>query len=378
MMLGSALGEIPLEYSASAATGILTAVAGSMMTVTGIVFSVLTLTVQHAGAAVSPRVVKTFYRDRVVKYSLGFFVGTFTYSLLMISDIEGPAGPAGMLVGLVLVLVATGVFLYMINHVGQSLRSASMLRRVSMATQRAIRLAFVSSKRLGRPDEAVSEEPEHVTNHLGHPGVILAINRKALQRLARRRHTPFRLLVQAGDPLAPGDPMVATDVELSAWTRRRIRNLIAIGEERTIDYDPAFGIRILVDAGCKALSPGVNDPTTAVAALDHIALALLELGQLDLEPAGREWVVGERLSWDALLELALTEITFFGGSSFQVTRRLVALLDQLAAQLPESRHPAIEHQRAILMRRIAASHADPEDAEFAATSDEQGLSAAVR
>lgn len=247
-----------MAYTTSSAVAVLAAIVGSMVTVTGIVFSVMTLTVQQAGASISPRVVRTFYRDRVVKWSLGLFVGTFTYAILMIASIEEPAGPLGMMFGVLLALVAIAMFLYMVNHVGQTLRSSSMLARVAEATMASIRTAYP------KPADSEHEEPqgplrydgEVILRHQGPAGVVMAANIRGLSRIAQRQGGDLTLLVQVGDPIREGDALMGFEKPPTGWTRWRVLNQIAVGEERAIDYDPAFGIRILVDAASKALSPG--------------------------------------------------------------------------------------------------------------------------
>lgn len=368
-----------ISYSNSAAVAVLSAVAGSMMTVTGIVFSVMTLTVQQAGSAISPRVVRTFYRDPVVKWSFGIFVGTFTYAVLLISEIDSPAAPLGMFVGLLLVMLAVGTFLYMVNHVGQTLRSASMLARVSGATFQSIVRAYpVLTKNQPEPEPTVPNPHEgYLVCHTGRAGMVMAVNVKRLDRVARKRKLGTRLLVKVGDPIGPGDPLLSCDREPPRMITRLVVNQIAIGEERAIDFDPSFGVRILVDTASKALSPGVNDPTTATIALDNLAEVLFCFGSRRLQSPTSSWLSVPALSWPGLLELALREITYYGSASFQVTRRLAALMDRLH-QLPKERHDAIKPHQAELERRVRASYQDEEDIDFALTPDPQGISAIRR
>lgn len=358
--------------STSSATSVLTAVAGSMMTVTGIVFSVMTLTVQTAGAAVSPRVVRTFYRDPVVKYSLGFFVGTFTYSVLLIVDIGYDDSGVALGLGMVLVLASVAVFLYMVNHVGQTLRTASMLSRVGRATR-----ASMSAKYPEPLDDGPHDNDEilrrHALTYEGPPGAIMGINYTGIARWARRSRNAASCVVRVGDPLSPGDIVLQCERPPSPVLRWVVSNAVAIGDERAIDQDPAFGLRILVDAGCKALSPGVNDPTTATAALDHIDRILMDAGRRSLRLRVKGWLAGPGLDWAALVQMGLTEITWYGASSFQVTRRMSALLEHLS-QLSASRQDAVRTARTVLERRVRETYSDPEDVRFALIPDPQGLS----
>ncbi len=365
-------GILP-KYPTDSMTGLLTAVVGSMMTVTGIVFSVLMLTVQHAGASISPRVVRTFYRDRVVKYSLGFFVGTFTFALLTIADIGTSGGPLATGVSLVLVLSAIILFLYMINHVGQTLRSASMIGRVATATHRAIETVYRHRTSLGVEHHFPAMDEPHSIPQSGPTGTVIGVNWAGLQRIAQTTHNPMRVLIGVGDPVTSGECVVETSRPVSSWMSSRILDQIAVGEERAIDVDPAFGIRILVDTAIKALSPGVNDPTTAVMALDQVEALLADLGSHDLSGVHSEWLRGPATTWNGVVDLALTEITFFGARSFQVTRRLMALLDDLMT-LPQMRRPALERHRDQVIRRVHDAYDDPGDIAFALGVDQQGIS----
>lgn len=368
------LEPVAEQYDSQNMSGLLTAVVGSMMTITGIVFSVLMLTVQHAGATISPRVVRTFYRDRVVKYALGFFVGTLTFALMTIGDLDDPGGAVATGVGLILVLVAIIVFLKMIDHVGQTLRSAAMVARVGEATHTAVHRVFRRRSLAGNDGEFRAGDDPTAIPHRGPTGIVIGINWAALERIARRTGNPMDVKATVGDPVAGGEGVVHASRPVSWWVRSRILDQIAVGDERAIDVDPGFGLRILVDTASKALSPGVNDPTTAVAALDQIEALLTDIGSRDLSGVHSAWLRGPATTWDGVVDLALSEITFFGASSFQVTRRLMSLFNDLGS-LPETRQPALRRHRADVVRRVTAAHADPGDLAFALSADAQGISA---
>lgn len=372
-------GEVPFEYSTSSAVAVLAAIVGSMVTVTGIVFSVMTLTVQQAGASISPRVVRTFYRDGVVKWSLGLFVGTFTYAILMIASIDEKAGPIGMIVGVLLALIAIAMFLYMVNHVGQTLRSSSMMARVADATMASIRRAFPHPYDSDTPDDAPPPiyTGDSLLRHQGSAGVVMALNLAGLSRIARRQGGDLTVLVQVGDPIRTGDPLMGFEKPPSAWVRYRVLNQIAVGEERAIDFDPAFGIRILVDAASKALSPGVNDPTTAVLAVDRLGDLLAELGSRSLETPTGDRLHAPSISWEGVVDLALSEVVHFGAGSVQVTRRLMALMDRLL-ELPPERAEVIAGRRAELIRVVSAAQPHEVDRAFALFPDPQGITAGPR
>jgi uncharacterized membrane protein len=156
--------------------------------------------------------------------------------------------------------------------------------------------------------------------------------------------------------------------------------MVALGRERTIDQDPAFALRILVDIAIRALSPAVNDPTTATQVLDYIDDLVRVLGRAELraslrlrDPGGRLRVVLPARTWVEYLSLAVTEIRQYGATSPQVCRRLRAMLEQLLDDVRPDRRAAVAAELAALDAVVERSFADPDDRAFAAASDRQGV-----
>ncbi len=370
------------QLSAAVSTTVLAMIAGSMMTVTAIVFSVLTLTVQYAGTTISPRAVRTFYRDRVVKASLGMFVGTFTYTLILALASDTPGIELGVAVAVLLALISIVVFIVLVNHVGQGLRAASMVRRVNHATHRAINEVHPhqATTETTSPDlEAQSDEPRRIIAHDGDAGFAMAVDFEGLARHAAHRGATITLIPTVGDFISPGSALFAVHEPRKPVSTRRLKGAVAVGEERTIDQDPAFGIRILVDTAIKALSPGVNDPTTAVVALDQIHDLLRTLATRDLTSGQRHdkahvlRFTANTPTWADYLDLALVEIAEYGAGAFQVTRRLRALLDDLQHHTPQNCRPALAHHQQRLDQRITDAHTDPSSRHYASAPDPQGI-----
>ena len=155
--------------------------------------------------------------------------------------------------------------------------------------------------------------------------------------------------------------------------------MVALGNERTIDQDPAFGIRIMVDIANLALSPAVNDPTTAVQVIDYLGETLRVLGNVDLSShaaraaGARPLVIVPTRSWDDLVMLAVTEIREYGAHSIQVNRRLRAMLQTVRRELPSARHAAIDEELKRLDAGVAQSFAGSVDLDRASDADQQGL-----
>ena len=182
-----------------------------------------------------------------------------------------------------------------------------------------------------------------------------------------------------GDALIAGDPLFRVAGEPSAGQERRLRQAVAVGDERTMKQDPAFALRLLADISIKALSPGVNDPTTAVQALDQIEALLRQLGTRRLMPGvacdgdGAERLRWPAPSWGDYLDLALDETRQYGEGSVQVSRRLRALLVRLSERVPTYRRPLVEAKLELVGAGAGRGFRDQPDRLAAATSDPQGI-----
>ena len=158
-----------------------------------------------------------------------------------------------------------------------------------------------------------------------------------------------------------------------------MRRAIDLGDDRTFEQDPKYALRLLVDIAIKALSPAINDPTTAVQALDQIEDLLLRLGRRRLEigafcdPNGKLRVLIAFPSWEDFLRVAFDEIRFYGASSVQVMRRMKALMSEMVSVLPEERHDALRQWQRRLQSTIERSFGDAQDKLDASAEDRQGL-----
>jgi uncharacterized membrane protein len=157
---------------------------------------------------------------------------------------------------------------------------------------------------------------------------------------------------------------------------------VAIGPERTLEQDPEFAFRIIVDVAAKALSPAINDPTTAVLALDQIHRLLRVVGgrQLDTgrvhDEAGKLRLAYRTPDWDDFVSLAVTEIRHFGRDSIQIARRMRAMLENLIGSVPPHRAAALRVELEILSRGLEGDFRDPEDRIRAASADSLGVGGA--
>ena len=187
------------------------------------------------------------------------------------------------------------------------------------------------------------------------------------------------MLAAVGDTVVVFTPVLCVYGGTQPIDEEALTNAIEMGEERTFEQDPKYAIRLLVDIAIKALSPAINDPTTAVQALNQIEDLLLRLGRRELEIGefrdhdGQLRLVIPFPTWEDFLRLALDEIRYYGAQSVQVMRRMRALVNDLEVRLPEGRGPALRHWEERLQTTIARSFEDVEEKQEASVEDRQGL-----
>jgi uncharacterized membrane protein len=361
---------------------VLGTLAGSMFTFIVFVCSSLLLVVQLASAQLTPRIIGVLFRDTVTKVALSLFVFNFAFAIaalirigptvpLLTADIAGYGSAA-----------CIGLFLYLIDHVGKLLRPSGALAAV--ATQAEQVIDDVYPRPLTGP-QAPSVAPAtlegsdaaHTVPSLK-DGVVLAFDVQGLVTLGTRHQCVIELVPRVGDFVARGDPLYRT-AGGAGLPVRSLYQSIALGAERTMEQDPAYAFRLIVDVASKGLSPAINDPTTAVLAVDRIHHLLREIGQrcLDNEnvrdATGRVRVIYRTPDWEDFVTLAVTEIRQFGGASIQIARRLRAMLEDLIATLPEERVALLRPELKLLTKSAERFFVEPEERAFAEVGDWQGI-----
>lgn len=232
-------------------------------------------------------------------------------------------------------LASLAIFLYLIDHVGKALRPSGALWAVASLGREVIenvyphRLAEPQATPQGNPNDLIGKPTATVVSP--RDGVVLAFDVPGILHLAQRADCVIELVPQVGDFVANGDPLFRILQGGATLPADALRQSVAVGQERTLEQDPAFAFRILVDVASKGLSPAINDPTTAVLALDQIHHLLRNVGSRRLDEgrvsdaAGRLRIVYRTPDWVDYVQLAVTEIRHFGGASIQVARRLRAM-----------------------------------------------------
>jgi uncharacterized membrane protein len=357
-----------------------------MLAFTGFVTSVVLMVVQFGSTQFSPRFVGRFRRNRTLTHSLGTFSATFVFALVSTAQIGSGGSEAApnrtLIAALLLTLLSIVMFLVLVNATSNGLRVAEVVQTVDTLARDAFDSVYPSSA----PDAVAARETAYSlagrtpvqTVRVGPVGsVVVAIDQTRLANLAQRYNALIELVPAIGDHV-PGRGKLLNVYGSHELPEHKLRRYVAMGVERTIDDDPAFAIRLLVDVAIKALSPAINDPTTAVQSLDRIEDLLryaapkhLSVGVVS-DAQGTPRLVYTTPTWDDLVRLALDEIRTFGAGQYQVARRVRALLDDLIADVPDHRRPALERQRDLLEDAIASAIPESQRADALGT-DRQGL-----
>ena len=379
---------LALEYSASTASSLLSAIVGATAALTGFVVTVSVLVVQMATNNLSARYMRLWYRDKVLQVLLAMLVGTFTFSFTLLAGVEENSVPhVGVSVTGVLMAADMFLFLFFLDRFVHRLRPVAVAAIAAAAGRSAFDAAVRATSGPHAPEVVrgpleFPDEPTMVVRTRG-AGSIQAIDATRLIRFAQEHRCTLVLNHAAGDFVPAGAPVIRVyggepDDERD---ENRLRQMVVLGVERTIEQDPAFAVRIMVDIAVKALSPAVNDPTTAVQVINHLGDLLHRIGATDFraEPArsaGTGRVLVAVRGWEEYLALGVTEIRAYGASSVQVARRLRAMLEELhGAVLPEYR-ASVEDELARLDAAVALALSSSPDFDRARTADRQGLGGA--
>lgn len=382
-----------LRMTPEAATSFLSVVAGATITTAGVVFSLTVVSLQLASGQFSPRVLRTFVRDRLGQVVIGLLVATFVYCTLVLRFTREDEPLVPMLpIGVALVLVVATVILIIahLDHLARSLQVGEVLRRISVETAAVI-------------DEVSREAPEeraHPAVDVGALGAGLVVraprdgwvNQNPSRYLfaAVPKKTVVRLETRGGAYVSEGEPLATLWPEPPdpQKARRLVASAVEVGDERTMQEDIDFGLRQLVDVGLRALSPAINDPTTAVEVVLRIGSVLRRLLVADLPPeaiagpGGRVLLRPWALDHDEYVAHAFDELRLAGPTQLRVATTMLRTLRMLVVAVEEAgwpeRAPALERQMRLLLdvverrddlhpedmarvRAVASAETDPAD-----------------
>ena len=349
-------------------------------------FGSLLVAIQVAGGQYTPRIIATLLlRDNVIRYTVGYFVFTLLCALRVLTRTDAAVQQLNTFIAATLGLVSIMVFLHLIDYAARFLRPVSLVERVGQLGVQVLNNVY--------PEETVRPLPfepavklgslERIVVNLDRPGVVLAVNIPGLVKLAREADGIIEFVPQVGDFLALDEPLYLFYGRPGALVGHRLQDAVLLGTERTVEQDPTFAFRILVDIAIKALSPAINDPTTAVLALDQLHRMLRVVGWRALrgenvrDHAGDVRLIFRTPNWEDYVHLACAEIRMFGASSVQIMRRMRSMLENLLKTLPPHRHGELRQQLELLDRTIDTAYAFPEDRALARIADPQGLGGAL-
>lgn len=364
-----ALVHYPRLFGASPASSreMLSVIAGAMMTVTSVTFSITMVAVSQAASQYSSRILRHFMRDRGNQLALGTFTGVFVYCLVVLrtvrSDQDLHFNPElAVIVAVVLAVAAIAALVFFIHHVAQSLQATTILARVADETCEAVERLF--------PD-GVGEEPspEEVAAHAAavaqmrwhavparRTGYVLGLDGEGLLAFAARHDLVVRMERAIGEHVIEGTALAATSRPLQPVEVDELQAVFATGRFRTIAQDPSFGLREMADVAVRALSPAVNSTSTAATALDNIGTVLYLLARRRIDDPhrlheGQVRVVTRGPSFERLVATGLHEIRRNAAGNYRV---LLRLLDTLALLLLAVEAP---ERRRVLREEAARVHA---------------------
>lgn len=369
------------------ARAVLSTIAGALITVIAFTFSVTMLVLQLSSQQLSPRVMRVFLRDDFNKWVMGVLTGTMTYSFLLLAnvrDMNDDSNPGfvpalGVFLAIAAAVGCIALFFYYLDHMANAIRASRVIGQVGHETAGVIRHGLYPRAGDERPDFDIASlgAPNRTVSHAGGSGVVTGVDDGALLELVTKAGAVLRLHPMVGDYVVSGSPLA------DVWERpghpvedAAVRGAVAFGRERTMQQDVLFGFRQLADIVARALSPGVNDPTTAVQALDecHMLLRLLALHPIPAacraDEDGTVRLILPRPDWDGYVHLVVDEARQYGSDSVQVMRRLGALLADLAVYGPPACQPVVREQMQLLRKAVERSFPDHADRVFALATEQ--------
>ncbi len=375
-------------------------------------FGSLLVAIQIAGGQYTPRIIATtLLRNNVIRFIVGLFLFTMLWAHRTMVQLSQPNVPQlEIFIAVSLGLCSLVAFLVLIDYAARFLRPVSLVARVGQSglnvlesvyprpTQaegavaprpsRRRRWSLPSWPALNATPAPIQPEmrrsPDRTILHEGNSGTVLAVNVRALMAEAERANCTIELAPQVGDFVAVDEPLFYVYGKMGEDEDRRLRALVALGSERTMEQDPLFAFRILVDIAIKALSPAINDPTTAVLAIDQLHRLLRLVGLRSLrgnefaDASGRGRLIFRTPNWENFVHVTFREIREYGASNLQIVRRLRAMIENLTHTLPAHRHAALLEEMELLDRAIERHFSQPEDLALARVPDAQGLGGSVR
>ena len=372
-----------LGFGVKGAEALLQATVTAALSFLVFTFGSLLVALQVASGQMTPRIIATtLLRINVVRYTVGLFIFTFLFAIGVQNRMETNVHQLPLFVAALLSLLCFAAFLYLIDYASRLLRPISILTRVGNDGLDVIASVYPDlSLGPGMPPSQRQKlgPPDRVIYHRGNSGIVLAVNINALRAAAEKTDGVIELVPQVGDFVAVDEPLFNLYGKAQGIDEAVLRTAIAFGSERTLEQDPTFAFRIVIDIANKALSPAINDPTTAVLAIDQLHRMLRSVGRRSLrtdeilDGTGQLRVIIRTPNWEDFVHLAFSEIRAYGGNNLQIMRRMRAMIENLGQTLPSHRQDELRQQLSLLDRDAKRLFLYPEELALAAIPDSQGL-----
>jgi uncharacterized membrane protein len=376
-----------LGLSMSGARSLLETIITANLSFLVFTFGSLLVAIQVAGGQYTPRIIATtLLRNNAIRFTVGYFVFTLLFTLRVLNRMgDVVVHQLNTFLAASFGIISVIVFLYLIDYAARFLRPVSLVQSVGKSGLKVIQDVYPESALSPPPGQASGRRPapDRTVAHAGTSGIVIAIDLDGLVRRARHADGVIEFIPHVGDFVAVDEPLFRLYGGAGAIDDGKLRASVALGSERTLEQDPTFAFRILVDIAIKALSPAINDPTTAVLAIDQIQRLLRRVGLRHVsreeipDEAGRLRLIYRTPNWEDFVHLACTEIRHYGAGSVQVMRRMRSMLENLKHTLPRRRHPELDKQHDLLDREIERHFKSVEDRNLARIPDPQGLGGSV-
>ena len=335
----------PSHADPQVAQVILACIAGSMMTVVSIVFAILLMTLTLASNQFSPRIIVNFARDRITQQTLGIFLGTFAYcvsALPAAHSVPQPFAPVATVVGaMLLALACVAWLLFFIHHISQAISVNHIVDNIARETEVVIDQIMPAPLRLRRlPEEALPDPTvREAAISSAASGYIRFIDGARLIALAKHYGVAVRVLRRVGHFVPAGVPLliISKGERLSPSVSAEFLGVFDLGPTRTLEQDVEFGILQIVDIALKAISPAINDPSTAISCVDQLSRILIRFASrepvsaLFYDPPGVLRVSVPWLGFDRMLDAAFEQIRVYAKADVTVSLRMLRALADIAA-----------------------------------------------
>ena len=361
-------------FGPEGARAMLSVIASSMITVASLIFSITMLSLQLASSQFGPRTLGNFMRDRSNQIVLGTFIATFLYCLFVLRSVRGTEGSSfvphlAVAFGVLMGAASVAVLLYFIHHIATSIRVETLLEKLAVEGCAAVDHVFPERLGDGRPIEAVKQplpgdfETDSRQIAADSDGYVQSIGGDVLMRIAAKNDLVLRIAARPGAFVTKGACVIAAypKAKVSDKIDEELRGAVVIGRDRTPYQDLEFAIRRIVELAQRSLSPGINDPTTALYCIDRLGQVLGRLADRDIpspmrfDQSGQLRVLTEVIDLGAVTRRAVAAIARYGMTDADVVTQLVETLAKLEESFPLPARVVVAELREQVLRESGGS-----------------------